>query len=70
LEGALLAYRKSEARRRRWKPYQVLTNDAIRRIVEARPLIRGDLLAIHGLGESKVSKFGDAILDLVQEFPR
>ena len=69
LHAALVAYRRKEARRRRWKPYQVLTNDAIRRIVVERPRIRGDLLAIHGLGEAKVTKFGDAILDLVQEFP-
>jgi ATP-dependent DNA helicase RecQ len=68
LEAALSAYRRKEARRRRWKPYQVLTNDSIRRIVEERPITSGDLLAIHGIGDAKVSKFGDAILDLVQEW--
>ncbi len=69
LEAALTSYRRKEARRRRWRPFQVLTNDVIRRIVAERPRIRGDLLAIHGLGEAKVAKFGDAILDLVEEFP-
>ncbi len=69
LEAALVSFRRREARRRRWRPFQVLTNDVIRRIVEERPRIRGDLLAIHGLGEAKVAKFGDAILDLVDEFP-
>jgi ATP-dependent DNA helicase RecQ len=68
LEAALGAYRRKEARRRRWKPYQVLTNDSIRRIVAERPITSGDLLAIHGIGDAKVAKFGDAILDLVQEF--
>ena len=70
LEAALGAYRRKEARVRRWKPYQVLTNDSIQRIVAARPRTRADLLAIHGVGDAKVTKFGDAILDLVLEFPR
>ena len=68
LLAALNSFRGKEARRRRWKPYQVLTNDAIQRILAARPITSGDLLAIHGIGDAKVAKFGDAILDLVQEF--
>lgn len=67
LAATLKTWRRTEARRRGWKPYQVLSNAVITRIVEVRPATRDDLLAIRGIGEAKVSKFGGAILEHVRD---
>lgn len=65
LAAELKAYRKKEARKRRWKPYQVFDNKTLQRIVRAKPRSDVELLAIKGMGEQRVSKFGAGILDLV-----
>ena len=65
LRGALMAYRTSEARRKRWKPYQVFTNATLDAIVAARPRTRTALLEIRGMGPKRVTSFGARILELV-----
>ncbi len=69
LQGALVEFRKKEARQRRWQPFKVFTNAIIERIVDARPRTAADLYAIKGLGEQRVRKFGEGILALVREHP-
>ena len=55
---------KAEARRLGLPPYFVLNDQTLKRIAAARPRTTNQLLAIEGIGESKVEKFGAAILDL------
>ena len=69
LRGALVTYRRSEARRRRWKPYQVFTNATLDAIVATRPQTRMDLLEIRGMGPKRVTSFGARILELVRQHP-
>ena len=70
LRAALRSFRRSEARKRRWKPYQVFDNDTLSRIVLERPGTSEELLAIKGLGPKRVARFGDAVLELVGSHPR
>ena len=67
LRGALMTYRRSEARRRRWKPYQVFTNATLDAIVTTRPRTRMELLEIRGMGEKRVTSFGARIIELVRQ---
>ncbi len=67
LQAELESLRKREARKRGWRPYQVFDNKTLRRIVEAQPKTRDDLLAIDGLGEKRVARHGQAVLRLVAE---
>lgn len=69
LAAALKRYRRNEARKRGWKPYQVFDNQTLQRIVSARPGTSDELLAIRGLGERRVDRFGARLLTLVKEYP-
>ncbi len=68
LRVALREYRRKEARRRRWKPYQVFTNQTLGAIAATRPRTREDLAEIRGLGPSRIAKFGDDVLAIVARF--
>ncbi|MFT4624288.1 MAG: ATP-dependent DNA helicase RecQ [Myxococcota bacterium] len=65
LARALTNLRRREARKRRWKPYQVLTNATIAAIVTARPSTLDRLAEVKGIGPKKVERFGGAILEAV-----
>ncbi|MDX1650742.1 MAG: RecQ family ATP-dependent DNA helicase, partial [Myxococcota bacterium] len=67
LLAALKRYRRREARRRRWKAYQVFNNETAKLIADERPATRKELMAIKGMGPKRVGKFGDGILDIVAE---
>jgi ATP-dependent DNA helicase RecQ len=67
LLAELKAWRKAEARRRRWRAYQVCTDATLQAIEAARPMSLGELLAIKGMGPKRVAKFGARILGLVSE---
>lgn len=69
LAAALKAMRRREARRRRWKPYQVFTDQLIELIVEQRPDTPEALLALRGMGARRMERFGEAILELVASHP-
>jgi ATP-dependent DNA helicase RecQ len=66
LRGALRALRTREARRRRWKPYQVFPDATLDAIVATLPGTADDLLAVHGMGPARVAKFGVPILEIVR----
>ena len=65
LKAALKALRKREARRRRWKPYQVFPDVTLEAIVETRPTSAEALLAVPGMGPTRFAKFGGPILEIV-----
>jgi len=67
LTAALRNLRKREARRRRWKAYQVFPDAVLKAIVAERPETPAALLALKGMGNKRLAAFGSAILALVQE---
>ncbi|HHO52256.1 MAG TPA: ATP-dependent DNA helicase RecQ, partial [Deltaproteobacteria bacterium] len=69
LSAALRAFRRREARRRRWKPYQVFTDQLLESIVEQRPATPEALLALRGMGARRMERFGEEILELVAAHP-
>jgi superfamily II DNA helicase RecQ len=66
LEGALRRFRTNEARKRRWKPYQVFPDATLAALLAARPTDRSALAEIHGLGDKRIASFGDALLSILQ----
>ncbi len=67
LVGALRAFRKREARRRRWKPYQVFPDVLLDAIVRDRPATPKALLGLPGMGAARMSRYGSQILEIVRE---
>ncbi len=70
LHAELEALRTRAARKRGWRPYQVFDNRTLRLIVGAMPETADDLLAIKGLGPTRVGAFGADILAVVGEHAR
>ena len=69
LEGRLEEYRLAEKERQNLPAYCIFNNETIKYIVEKRNeiLTKYDLLKIKGLGDSKISKYGDDIINLLNE---
>ncbi len=67
LAGTLATWRRAEARRLRWKPYQVFPDKTLEAIVAARPRTLADLEALPGMGPARVGRFGAAVLGMVRE---
>jgi DNA topoisomerase-3 len=65
LVAALKAWRAGEAKRRRIPAFRVMTDRALTALAAARPQDEEGLLAISGIGPTIVSKYGDALIDLV-----
>ena len=66
LEAALRRFRRSEARRRRIKPYQVFQNRTLKALCEARPDSLDGLRAVWGIGDERAEKYGSALLELTR----
>ena len=60
-------YRDRVARRHKWKKYMVLQNAVIQRIAELSPMNLYELSQIKGVVESKVEKFGEEILAILEK---
>jgi len=69
LAGALRRFRSREARRRRWKPYQVFPDATLKAIVAARPTNVKELMELPGIGPTRVRRYSHALLELVREHP-
>jgi ATP-dependent DNA helicase RecQ len=67
LANRLKNYRRSEARRRRLKPYQVFQNRTLEALCSTRPATEAQLLEIWGLGEERVRKYGSDLLSLLAQ---
>ncbi len=46
-------------------PYAIFHDKTLRQMVEARPRTRDDLLAIHGVGETKADRYGARFLEAI-----
>jgi ATP-dependent DNA helicase RecQ len=66
LEAALRRFRRSEARRRRIKPYQVFQDRALLALCAARPGSPAELRDVWGMGEARIEKYGEALIELVR----
>ena len=64
LAGRLREWRAAEAKRLRIPAYMVLQERTLTRVAAVRPRNPNQLLAIEGIGEAKVERFGEAILEL------
>jgi ribonuclease D len=62
LLGQLKAWRLEQARRERLPAYMVCHDRTLELLARARPLTLDALLAVHGLGEAKVKRFGKTLL--------
>jgi ATP-dependent DNA helicase RecQ len=65
LAAALKAFRKGEARRRRWRAYQVFPDATVVALVASLPADPADLAAIPGLGPKRIERFGARILEII-----
>ncbi len=65
IEDKLKAWRTAKAKEKGVPPYCVLSNQALRNVVVARPGADQDLLAIPGIGPTIVKTYGAEILQIV-----
>ena len=66
---ALRDWRLAEAKRRGVPAFRILTDAALRAIVDARPATARELLALSGIGISFVEKYGSQIFRILHERP-
>ena len=59
---ALRAWRSEQARDQGVPAYTICSDRTLRELVATRPASRAQLLAVWGLGESRVARFGDDVL--------
>ncbi|WP_444944630.1 DNA helicase RecQ [Microbulbifer sp. ZKSA006] len=67
---ALRDCRKQLAEERGVPPYVVFHDATLRGMVQAHPQTRSELLAVSGVGDSKLERFGDAFLAVLRDFPK
>ncbi|WP_444898636.1 DNA helicase RecQ [Microbulbifer sp. VAAC004] len=67
---ALRNCRKQLAEERGVPPYVVFHDATLRGMVKAHPQTHSELLAISGVGDSKLERFGDAFLAVLRGFPK
>jgi ATP-dependent DNA helicase RecQ len=68
LATTLRAWVREEALRRALPHFCILNATAIANIVKKRPTTMDELLLIPGIGERRLAKYGEAILDLVRSY--
>jgi len=65
LEKRLREWRLAEARKRKWPPYCVFSDQTLLAIVQTHPANLEDLLAVEGIGPARADKFGQSVLRIV-----
>ena len=61
----LANYRRRQARKRRWKPFQIFNDATIRALEGSRPLTVAELLAVPGMGPKRVARYGQDLLEII-----
>lgn len=61
-------WRRDFARERKVPVYVILNDRSLRELCSRKPTSIAHLLEIHGIGEAKATNFGEALLELVQEW--
>ena len=70
LFDALRAWRRGEAARQGLPPYVIFHDQTLVDIAKARPRNRADLSAINGVGQGKLDRYGEAVLETVAALRR
>jgi ATP-dependent DNA helicase RecQ len=65
LFGKLREWRTGKAREASVPPYVIFSDEALRCIAQARPATREALLAVRGVGQVKLERYGDEVLGIV-----
>ncbi len=63
----LRAWRRLEAQRLGVPPYTLLHDKSLRELARRQPRSTDELLAIHGIGQSKIERFGRSLLRLMEQ---
>ncbi|AWK51622.1 hypothetical protein DIC82_11565 [Clostridium beijerinckii] len=63
---ALKTYRSAKASSNGVPSYFIFNNDEMKRIVEAMPINKQELISIKGFGEVKFEKYGQDIIDIIK----
>jgi ATP-dependent DNA helicase RecQ len=63
---ALRAWRREEAARQHLPPYFIFSNDTLAQIARVRPVSLADLLGVEGVGQGKLERYGEAVLDVAR----
>ncbi len=64
---ALRAWRRAEAARQKVPPYVIFHDQTLADIARIRPSNRDALLDIDGIGQGKLERYGDAVLEIVEQ---
>jgi ATP-dependent DNA helicase RecQ len=64
----LRAWRRDEAHRQHLPPYVIFHDRTLAEIAAVRPGSRAALEAVGGVGESKLARYGDAVMKVVGGF--
>lgn len=67
LRAKLKAFRLEQSRKEQIKPYYVFTDVQMEDLLNRNPKTKEELLQVSGFGPKKVEKYGDYILQLMQE---
>ncbi|MDB5418665.1 MAG: recQ [Phenylobacterium sp.] len=65
---ALRAWRGAEAKAQHVPPYVIFHDRTLAEIAAARPASRATLVRLNGVGESKLTRYGEAVLAVVRDF--
>jgi ATP-dependent DNA helicase RecQ len=65
---SLRKWRAAVAKEAELPAYTVLGNKTLEAIAHIRPSTRGQLLAINGIGEAKLERYGDAVLEVISAY--
>jgi ATP-dependent DNA helicase RecQ len=65
---ALRAWRGGEAKAQHVPPYVIFHDRTLAEIAAVRPGTRAALVRLNGVGESKLARYGEAVLDVVRGF--
>ena len=70
LFDTLRKWRRSEAEERGVPPYVIFSDRTLREVARARPATLTELRQIYGVGDAKLTEFGDAVIERVKEHPQ
>jgi len=65
---ALRAWRAAEAKGQHVPPYVIFHDRTLAEIAQARPGGRAALVRLNGVGEGKLARYGEAVLEVVRGF--
>ena len=68
LAAALRAWVREEAERRALPHYCILNSKLIAELARKRPTTEEELRLISGIGDRKIAKYGDTVLDIIRAY--